>query len=221
MRIFFIHGFGEKPGIFDKIVPEIPGEKVLLDIWELIGNYPRPKMNVRVLAQEIADSYSLTENDVVVGHSMGGWIGIHLKQISGCKTIQIASWTHPSKVALPIRNHKIIYAFLKSGLYLNRLTEWFFVRRGYSDRPSKAIFQETFRRLRKGNRHNVTNQMRVILTPVSPVDVHPDVRIHTHYDPIIRRPDESFHQVNGDHFALYTHPEEVIPLVKKAIYPDA
>ncbi|MBX7241007.1 MAG: alpha/beta hydrolase [Bacteroidia bacterium] len=221
MRIFFLHGFGEKPGIFDKIVNEIPGEKILPDLWEFTGNRPRPELNVILLAEEIAAHYNLTENDIVVGHSMGGWIGIHLKQITGCKTIQIASWTHPSRVALPIRNHKIIFAFLKYGLYLNRLTEWYFVRKGYRDKPSKEVFQETFRRLRKGNRHNVTNQMRVILTPVPPLNIHPDARIHTHYDPIIRRPEEPFHQVNGDHFALYTHPEEVFPLIKKIIYPES
>jgi hypothetical protein len=44
MRLFFIPGFGEAPAIFDQIAPHLPGEKVFVDNWQLVGDRPRPDL---------------------------------------------------------------------------------------------------------------------------------------------------------------------------------
>jgi hypothetical protein len=40
-------------------------------------------------------------------------------------------------------------------------------------------------------------------------------RIHARADAVVKIPDEPFHEVPGDHFSLYTYPEEVYrPIVE-------
>ena len=210
MRILFIHGFGEDEAIFSKITPAIAGEHVLLNVWNLLGNEPRPDINVLDFAKEIVNKYAITKEDVIIGHSMGGWIAYHIKQITGSPIIQIASWTHFDRVILPISKPSIIYWSVRNGLFFNRFQKGLYTLLGYKNKPSKEIFRTIFDRLIKGNKENAINQLRLILTPVpEQVTIEPDLRIHARKDIVIRPPREPFHLVSGDHFTLYTSPQEV------------
>lgn len=210
MRILFIHGFGEDETIFSKITPAIGGEQVLLNVWALLGNESRPDLNVLDFAKEIVEQYGISKEDVIIGHSMGGWIAYHIKQVTGSRIVQIASWTHPNRVILPFSNPKVIYWAVRSGLFFNGFQKGLYTLIGYKNKPSKDVFRATFDRLAEGNKENVVNQLRLILTPVPHQGtVKPDLRIHAHKDIVIRPPHESFHIVSGDHFTLYTHPHEV------------
>jgi len=211
MRIFFIPGFGEMPTVFDKIAPHIGGDKVFIDNWEEIGDKPRKDINVLKVAKEYVAKYNITANDLVIGHSMGGWIAYHIKHVAGCRIIQIASWTKPDRVVMPIKNHKFVYWFMGSGLAFNRFSQWFMVWKFYRHKPSKEIFADTYRRLRMRKITGVLNQMRVVLEPIADtITVSPDLRIHAKADNIIRYPKgEECITVSGDHFTLWTNPEEV------------
>ncbi len=210
MRILFIHGFGEDETIFSKITPAIGGEQVLLNVWSLLGNEPRPDLNVLDFAKEIVEHYAISKEDVIIGHSMGGWIAYHIKQVTGSPIVQIASWTHRDRVILPISNLNFLFWAVRKGFFFNNFYKGLYTLIGYNHKPSKEVFRATFDRLAASNKENVINQLRLILTPVpQQVAVKPDLRIHAHKDIVIRPPHESFHIVSGDHFTLYTHPHEV------------
>ena len=210
MRILFIHGFGEDETIFSKITPAIGGEQVLLNVWALLGNEPRPDLNVLDFAKEIVDHYDISEKDVIIGHSMGGWIAYHIKQVTGSRIVQIASWTHRNRVILPISNVNFLYWAVRKGLFFHSFSKRLYTYLGYKNKPSKDVFRSTFDRLAEGNKENVINQLRLILTPLPQKGtIKPDLRIHAHKDIVIRPPHEPFHIVSGDHFTLYTHPHEV------------
>ncbi len=211
MRIFFIPGFGEDTSVFDKIAPHISGDKIFIDNWEEIGDKPRKDINVLLHAKALVQKYNITPNDVVTGHSMGGWIAYHIKHVAGCRIIQIASWTKPDRVVTPIKNRKFVYWFMGSGLAFNRFSQWFMVWKFYRHKPSKEIFADTYSRLRTRKVSGVLNQMRVVLEPVpDAITIMPDLRIHAKADNIIRYPKgEACTTVSGDHFTLWTNPEEV------------
>jgi pimeloyl-ACP methyl ester carboxylesterase len=210
MRLFFVPGFGEEESIFEKVAPHIPGEKTFLNPWLLAGNQPRPGLNALVYARELSGRFGITKNDVVIGHSTGGWVALHLKHLTGCTAVQIASWTDPGKVIRPVPNRRLIYWASDSGLYFNSFVKRLIVQLRYRNKPSREIFSRVFTRLSEGNKHNVTNQLRLIFNPVpEAVTVQPDLRIHARADSIIRFPDEPVVEVPGDHFTLYTHPEKV------------
>lgn len=210
MQLFFIPGFGEQPSIFDKINEYFPSQQIFIDNWELLGNQPRPNLNVLIYAQELVEHFNITKEDMVIGHSMGGWIAWHVKHLVGCRVVQIASWTDPKKVVVPFSNPNIIYWITKSGLYLNPITRQFFLWQNYYNKPSSEIYLKVFNTLIKGNKQNVLNQLRVTLNPVNEsISVAPDLRIHSKADTTILFPDEPTHEVPGDHFNIWTHPEAV------------
>ena len=119
MRIIFIHGFGEDEAIFDKIAPAIAGEKLLLNVWHILGNEPRPKLNVLDFSRELVEKYAISKQDVIIGHSMGGWIAYHIKHLTDSPIVQIGSWTHPNRVISPIGNTAVLNFAVRNGLFFN------------------------------------------------------------------------------------------------------
>lgn len=216
-RIIFIHGFGENAHIFDKIAPHLPAkEKIFVDNWAALGNEKKADLNVLVYAQELVNQYHITERDVIIGHSMGGWIAYHIKHLTGCKIVQIASWTNQKKVIMPIKNRKMVYLLTKMGLVFNYFTQKYVVHRHYKGKDSEYILTDTVKRLRKGDKDNVNNQLRVVLALVNQqISVTPDMRFHAKADTIVRCPDEAYIEVPGDHFTLYTQPEAIyLPILQ-------
>ena len=217
MRIIYIPGLGEKPNIFDNIAPHIAcTERIFLDNWELLGNIYKKEIDVLEYASALVAKYNLFRDDVIIGHSMGGWIAYHIKHLVNCRIVQVASWTDTKKIIGPTSNLSLIYFLTKSGLYFNRFMQQYTLRKFYKGKPSEPIFTETFNRVRKGNSSNVLNQLNIVFKPVKTiVKVIPDLRIHSNEDAIIHIPSEPFVEVPGDHFCLYTHPKEVYqPILK-------
>lgn len=208
-RIVFIHGFGENESVFKHIAPAIGGEQVFVNVWNILGNSRQDGVNVLDFSQKLVNQFNINQNDVVIGHSMGGWIAYHLKHHTNCKIVQIGSWTHFDRVVSPVKNPKTIAWLTRNKLYINRFQKWIFGL-AYNGKPSKDYFLETFEDLINGNRECVTSQLSLIFTLVPAIQVTPDLRIHAKADKVIRYPKEPFHEVPGDHFTLVTHPETVI-----------
>ncbi len=211
MRLIFIPGFGETPRIFDRITPFLPGEKLFVDNRELLGSKPMFNITALQYAQLLLEKHQISQTDVVIGHSMGGWVAHAIKHLTGCSIVQIASWTDPEKVILPIKNPDVVYWLVRNGLYLNRFNKQIFSWLNYRNKPSAQIFNEVFQELIDSPHDYVINQLRVILNPINvAITSQPEVRIHSGNDSIIRFPDQSAVRVSGDHFNLVIHPEEVI-----------
>jgi hypothetical protein len=66
-RIIFIHGFGEKPGIFDKIHPAFSHPKLFINNWEELGNLPRENFTALDYATHLTQKYQINQNDIVIG----------------------------------------------------------------------------------------------------------------------------------------------------------
>lgn len=211
MRLIFIPGFGEDEFIFDHLHPLLPGEnKLFLNLWKDLPDSRHTELNAAFFANELIQQYGITTKDVVIGHSLGGWIAFFIKQQVHCPIVQIASWTDRSKVVTPIPNRHLIFFFARTGLYFNSLVLRRTLKKFYQNKPSAVVFEKVFTRLIKGNKANVVNQLRLIYNPVKePVTATPDLRIHARKDPIVRFPDGPVHEVPGDHFTLYTYPETV------------
>lgn len=215
-RIIFIHGFGEKPSIFDKIHPAFPHDKLFIDNWMELGNQRRKNYTALDYASHLANKYQITPNDLIIGHSLGGWIAYHTKFITHCKAIQIASWTDMDRVKFPINNFQLIALLVKMGITFNHFSKYYFLKKQYKGLASEQVFIENYDNLIKGNKTNVLNQLMLILHGKANDNMpDPDLRIHSHNDRLIRKPKQDFHAVNGDHFNLHTHPDEVIQAIQQ------
>jgi hypothetical protein len=209
MRLVLIPGFGEDETIFTNIKPYLSYESVHVNVWEMIETDPSKPANVKTLALKLVEKFRIQATDLVIGHSMGGWIGWHIKEVSGCKLVQVSSWTDPQKVILPFQNRTLLYWLTRNGLYINRFTKSFLLNKFYKGQASKGIMEATLNNLIQKDKKQVLGQLQLILEPTKPCSAEPDLRIHTQRDPIIRRPDQGFFLVPGDHFAIYTYPKEV------------
>jgi hypothetical protein len=144
MKLIFIPGYGEDETIFDKIHLPLQGEKVFLNLWKLLPDKPWRELNVAVFARHLTAQYNISASDVLIGHSTGGWVALHIKHLVNCPVIQIASWTDRSKVVSPLSNRHLIYFAIKTGLYLNSFVLRRSVEKFYQDKPSKEIFIKVF-----------------------------------------------------------------------------
>jgi hypothetical protein len=208
MRIFFIHGFGETPAIFEHIAPAIGGQQVFINLWEELGTEKQQKLNVFDFAKKLVQKNTISNHDWVIGHSLGGWIAYYMKQLCGCHIVQIASFTDFNKVNLPIRSPKTAYWLVNKGLFFNHFMKWLYDL-PYRGLPSRQVNKEIFARLIAAGRQAVVNQLQLMYEPVTSISLVPDLRIHALKDTIVKPPAESFCQVPGDHYCLVTHPAAV------------
>ncbi len=209
MRIIFIHGLGDTTQVFDELAPLLPGEHVFVDLWKSLGNARRRHLNIIDFCKELIVQYNIEQRDVIVGHSLGGWIAYHMKQVQPNRIIQIGSATQLDKFKFPIRNRKIIYAFARSGVLFSSTAKSYLLKK-YRREATKSYYTQALDNLASGNCNCVVNQLRLIFDEVDiSVNVEPDLRIHARRDNIVWYPNEDFEEVPGDHFCLTTHPKEV------------
>lgn len=216
MRIFFIPGLGEENFIFDKIHPHIAGEKIFIENWDILAKVPEDNLTVLTYAEFLTEEFKIDRKDVVIGHSMGGLVAVFIKHLTGCKVIQVSTWTDGKKVITIPLPRNIMYWLVKRGLAFFQIGRKVLVWLNYQNKPSKEIFIKIFERLRTGDRVIAAKQLMVIFNVVKEkITAEPDLRIHAKGDKIVAPPDEHFYEVPGDHFSLYTFPEDVYrPIVK-------
>lgn len=167
-------------------------------------------------AQYLTKYLDLEKEDVIIGHSMGGWVALHVKHLVGCCIVQISSWTDSRKIInVPVVRH-LMYWLAKRGIDFNSFVLRILVWLHYNNKPSCKIFIATFERLRTGNKKIAAKQLMVIFNSVKEaVTVTADLRIHAKGDRIVNSPDQDFYAVPGDHFSVYTYPEAVYkPIVE-------
>ncbi len=216
MRIIFIAGMGEDETIFDNIAPHIAGDQLILSSWKIIPDEPWNDINGLSFARSFIARYNITKEDVLIGHSMGGWIAWFVKHYTGCTVIQVSSLTNTDRLVLPLGNIPLVYWAIRAGFAFNVFTKWLLSVVQYNYRPSKYIYRYIMDLFIHGNRQNTVNQLRLILNPVpEKITVQPDLRIHGSNNSILKPPKEPYVQVPGDHFSLYTFPAKVYEPINK------
>ncbi len=218
MRLIFIHGFLERENIFDKVAPALEGEKIFVNFWSLLDEKPRHDLNINDFAKEVIEKFGIIESDVLIGHSLGGWMAYHIKSYVHCRIVLISSFTDVNKIGAPIRNTRIIYGFVALGLkvlYPFRSLKKMFLLLNYKNTP-KELFSQAFDDItKKENHENVINQLKLIFEPVKKIFETPDLRIHAKLDPVVHAPKEKYYEIPGNHLTIYTQPETVIiPILK-------
>ncbi|MBO0937814.1 alpha/beta hydrolase [Fibrella sp. HMF5335] len=211
LRLIYIHGYVEDPSIFDNLIPLLPADNVLnLNLQDEFAHWnPDDKtVNVSSLAAYLAKNHQITAADVVIGHSMGGYIAANLKAQTGCGAVLISSYTDPAKVITPIRSVGLLKYLVNWGVIQSS---------GFANYALKKYPFDQSRTLHKGLIGNMVaqpkrfiyQQLRVLMAKPDVPPAPADVRIHTRPDNVLRYPDEPFHETPGDHFNLVYHPEEV------------
>ncbi len=209
-RLILIHGYVEDPTIFTELIALLPKATILnISVEEEFDCWPaKMPITAKTFAEQLTKTYAITANDVVIGHSMGGWIAIHIKAITGSTAVQIASFTDQRKMVSPVQQLWFVRFLANTGLLQTR-SSVDFIKRQYPFDESRALDFSLLDRMVTMRRAYLAWQMSVLFAPVPPLTVQPDLRIHAKTDNIVRPPDEPHTVVPGDHFCLVFHATEV------------
>jgi pimeloyl-ACP methyl ester carboxylesterase len=208
-RLILLHGYTEDQSIFATLLPLLPTfEQVLpLELEEEFAHWrPAGQPTVVGLARFLAARHHIGPSDVLLGHSMGGWIAAHLKQQTGATAILLSSFTDQAKIVSRIRSPRLLGFYAHLGLVQNRFINQYFKRR-YRYDESRALHGQYVDKMERFDRRYVHQQLQVLFAPVPPLTAAPDLRLHSRADTVVRPPDEPFVELPGDHFAHYFYPQ--------------
>lgn len=219
MKLIFIHGFIEDHTIFNEIRKTITqGEQIAMDLEKVLADWHDAPVDLDVekMATYLIKKYGITAQDCVIGHSMGGWIASYIKQVCDCKAILVASLTDQRKLITPLKNPTLLkflirWGFMQSSVIVS------FLKKEYKFQASKQLYNELLDGMIRLDKKILYQQFQILLAPVKPLTITPDLRIHARKDNIVRFPDEKFVEVLGDHFSLIYHTEQVIMAIQKVL----
>ncbi|MBO0952344.1 alpha/beta fold hydrolase [Fibrella forsythiae] len=199
-RILFIHGNLDVPASFDSLLPLLlPWDMQCIDLEDDFNAWDATiPVTVRTVAERVVKAYNIGPDDLLIGHSMGGWIAAHVKELTGATVIQLSSWTDPRKVRAPIRQLGLIRAIVSSGVAQHPACISM-AKRLYPFRQSRARIHAALDRVQRMNPAYMIWQYELIFSTVPPLTILPDLRIHDRHDMVIRFPDEPFINVPGNH----------------------
>ncbi|RYF77249.1 MAG: alpha/beta hydrolase [Cytophagaceae bacterium] len=199
-RLLFIHGNLDIPASFDSLLPLLPpGNIQSIDLEDDFNDWDVTiPVTVRTVAERVAHNYSISSDDLLIGHSMGGWIAAHVKELTGARVIQLSSWTDQRKIKAPIRRLDLIRAIVNSGVPQHPACISI-AKRLYPFRESRARIHAALDRVQRMNPAYMIWQYELIFSTVPPLTILPDLRIHDRHDRVIRFPDEPFINVPGNH----------------------
>ena len=217
-RIFLIHGYVEDPTIFDALVPLLPpANYVRINLVDEFGRWqPARSVSARTLALYLTEYYKIAPKDLIIGHSMGGWVAVNIKEVSGAKAIQLASYTDRRFIKFPTTNLKILRFLLDTGITQSKTLTGFFEKQ-YPFDESRELYNRLVEGSRTMSRQYIWQQLQTLFTPVPALTVPPDLRIHARADTIVAPPAEPYTEVPGDHFSLVFHAELVAEPIRALI----
>jgi pimeloyl-ACP methyl ester carboxylesterase len=189
-RLLLLHGYTEDRTIFDPLLPLLPPfeEVVALELAEEFAAWhPAGKVNVVSLARHLAARYHIGPADVLIGHSMGGWIVAHIKEQTGATAILLSSFTDQAKIVSSIRSPRLLGFYAHLGLVQNRWLNNYFKRR-YPHDESRALHAQLIAGMGRFRR-----------------------------DTVVRPPDEPFVELPGDHFAHYFYPQLAAEAIRQLL----
>jgi len=219
MKLIFIHGFVEDHTIFNEIRKTITqGEQIAMDLEKVLADWHDAPVDLDVekMAAYLIKKYNITAQDCVIGHSMGGWIASYIKQACGCKAILVASLTDQRKLITPLKNPTLLKFLIRCGLMQSSVIISF-LKKDYKFQESKQLYDELLDGMITLDKKILYQQFQILLAPVKPLTITPDLRIHARKDNIVRFPDEKFVEVLGDHFSLIYHAAQVITAIQKVL----
>lgn len=208
-RLLLLPGYTEDQRIFATLRPLLPtfAQVLALELEEEFAHWhPAGRPTVAALARHLAARYHIGPADVVIGHSMGGWIAAHLKQQTGATAILLSSFTDQAKIVSAIRNPRLLGFVALTGLVQNRQINQYFKRR-YRYDESRALHAQFVDGMGRLRRRYVHQQLQVLFAPVPPLTASPELRLHVPTDTVVLPPDEPYVVLPGDHFAHYFYPE--------------
>ena len=222
-RLLLLPGFGEDERIFRNIIVYFGNYDVeVLDYNDVLPSFSYKSIHLQQFIESIINFYDISDRDILIGHSLGGFIAHRIRQEVGCPICMHGSFTHPSKIKVLIGNKFIIKKAIMNGLFsslaFKKVAKWLHLT---SD--SKEDMDYVIENLKNYGKRNILKLIYLFfnrkkrflnwLRTNPGYDFSPNLIIHPKKDNIVNPPDEDYFEVDGDHFSISTHPQQSILII--------
>lgn len=218
-RIILLPGFGEDGRIFRNIIPHLSAYHIeIIDYNDFLPRFSFSKLNIKDFSQAIVNQYNITHRDLLIGHSMGGYISNHIKEITGSPNCIHGSFLDNRKIKYAIHNKLFMKHSTLRGFFTSKVFKEF-LRLRYHNHPSHRDIEIVFEVLENYGAKNIYKQIKLIFEKDKKTlrkllkdknTVLPSLWLHPQSDKIIGSPDHPHIVVPGDHFSIAARPEPVI-----------
>ena len=217
-RIVLLPGFGEDKRIFRKVAPYLSDYELLhIDYRKVLHQFTPDNIELDTFVNALYEHYGINKNDILIGHSLGGFISHHLRQQLGCDNCLIASFTNRKKIKLPYNYKKLAKWFTDSGGFTSIPFQQI-IRLKYWNSVAMPDLENSIEVFAEYGKQDIYKLIRIIqprrksflqwLLP-DPVEVAPSLILHPKKDTIVAPPDEPHIRLPGNHFSPVTYPEIV------------
>ncbi|MCS7074482.1 MAG: alpha/beta hydrolase [Bacteroidia bacterium] len=205
-RLIYLPGFGEDDRIFDELRQElrISLPEIIVNYHPILQNFSISQINMKDFLDLLINFYQINSQDILIGHSFGGWVAHHIRQQLYSEAILICSFTSPSHLALRsrwlLKNKLIVLA----GVLQSPWVYWVAFHRN-KKRPSVIPINHIFENLSKTSSEDLYKIVKLVEAKLPVPVIPPSLIIHSRQDLIISPPSEPHISIPGDHFALHEH----------------
>ena len=215
--MYFLPGFGEDSFVFDDLKKYFPHYQIIdVNYRASLDKISFATINVGFFCKQLIQEYGITKDDILIGHSMGGYFSFVIREIVLCQIVMLASFSNPNKIVRLVRKQWVNVAMAKMGF----LRKTFFQNLLLKASKGKYFEQEVekvIRNLSNFSTAQISKMMKLSFgKPVQTVLENP-LRIHAENDVIVRPPDEPYELCTLGHFCLILETEIIANIVLKGL----
>lgn len=220
-RILLLPGFGEDHRIFDNLMSILGdfGKFECLDYRDVLSASGKETLSLDELIDRLVKIYKIKSNDILVGHSMGGYFANEIKKSVKCQAILISSFTDTTKICattnlMDLPKYPWIARWAtQMGIFHSRIFKYW-TRRKYRTRRSRSEMEWILDVFSKYQNRQLWQLLNLLLKTSHDNTMEPDLRIHGTDDDIVFPPSERYISIQGDHFILSTEPRQTAKIIE-------
>lgn len=214
-RIILIPGFGEDEHCFRNITQYLaPHPYKIINYRTTVDRYSIFNFSLKTFVSQLIVDNDIRPDDLLIGHSLGGFIAYNLRQVLGCEACLIGAFTSPNKVRYPVSSKWIMNAYVLLGGLKLSIGKKIAMRRRVG-MPSLAEASAVYDNFATFKNKTLYNLLQLTYSQPLANDKPEVLRIHSKADIVVRLPDEPFTEVAGDHFNLLLEHETVGKVLQK------
>lgn len=209
-RVALLPGFGEDTSCFRGIRPALSDYEIIdVDYRPVLAKFNFLNLNVYSFVKALVKHYGIQPQDILLGHSMGGYFSSAIMNLYGNEVAALCSFSDPHKIIRATENVPLSYFTAISGLLQSKPMRDYF----HNTCKGKAWEEEMMRvvdNFKTFTPVELTKMMKMSYGEKLKFKNKIPLRIHAKNDRVVRPPDEPYEEVGGGHFSMILDSQNVL-----------